>query len=269
MKDAQETLLFVLGSADREMAVIHSAAARQGHHVGLACDADFKRCSPRSAYDAREVDMVNFATGTDYSRVVRVECDGPAIAALTDDPVVVDHHRPGDPGFDGRPEEFWESSSIGQVFDLIGLVPSARDLLVAASDHCPGHAYKGRCPGVDPKLLANDRVHGRARHCGIDPATLERRIVTAEALIEQQLRDGADLPFFASQVDELPEACLRRGVAVSYRMPSRDGDKIGVLNGEPPMIRRWMEQTAPALGLLDIYGSPERGYAGGYLADQA
>lgn len=64
----------------------------------------------------------------------------------------VDHHQPGDPGFGGPPEKFWESSSLGQVWGRVRPddMPPEGLLIIAAADHCPHAAYTGDCPGIDP-----------------------------------------------------------------------------------------------------------------------
>ena len=51
----------------------------------------------------------------------------------------VDHHYPGDPGYGRPPAEFWEASSLGQVWDAIGGgdKPPEGLRLIAATDHCP------------------------------------------------------------------------------------------------------------------------------------
>lgn len=68
-------------------------------------------------------------------------------------------------------------------------------------------------------------------------------------------------------VPELPEAASREGLAYLATVTDRDGREKVVLGGltTPEMVREFMEQWAPSEGLVDIYGDPERGFAGGYL----
>lgn len=63
--------------------------------------------------------------------------------------VVIDHHRQGDPGFGLGPADFWQASSLGQIYNLLGLgEPPLEDKVLAAMDHCFSAAVRGECPGV-------------------------------------------------------------------------------------------------------------------------
>ena len=61
---------------------------------------------------------------------------------------IVDHHYEGDPGYGMPPDKYWEASSIGQVYQLIGLEPTEEAKMIAAGDHCLYAAYHGMCPGI-------------------------------------------------------------------------------------------------------------------------
>lgn len=69
------------------------------------------------------------------------------------------------------------------------------------------------------------------------------------------------------EVPELPEAAAREGWAYLATVTDRDGREKVVLGGatSPEMVREFMMCWAPAEGLVDIYGDPERGFAGGYI----
>lgn len=109
-----------------------------------------------------------------------------------------------------------------------------------------------------------DRVRNGQRP---DPDTWYRR--RAEALdavdVPRELEDVLDLRH--AVVPELPEAASREGVAYLATVTDRDGREKVVLGGctTPEVVRAFMEQWAPAQGLVDIYGDSARGFAGGYL----
>jgi hypothetical protein len=66
----------------------------------------------------------------------------------------------------------------------------------------------------------------------------------------------------------LNHAQLIAGIAVQYVMPGNARDprcKVGLLGGEPEMISAWMAEKLSTGELVDVYGDPQRGYAGGYL----
>jgi len=72
-------------------------------------------------------------------------------------------------------------------------------------------------------------------------------------------------------VPELPEASAREGECfVADGLPGPDGRvKIVCQSGTPEEIEAFMRVWAPAQGLIDIYGDPARGFAGGYLPQLA
>lgn len=254
--------------------------------------------------------------------VWRIECDGPALAGL--DVVVIDHHRPDDPGYGRGPEEFLPASSIGQVISLLGRVAdypttwqriavprhphwcgalslhdgrwAARttsvhgdpgydrddeataavisDTLVAAAaaDHCLEAAYRGRCPGVEPDALMRWRAESRAE--------FQRRPVSdvlgdIEAA-RQKLRDaiagraaGGCHWDAAESIPELPEAAAREGIPFIADMADRDGRTKVVLQAAPPALVERFLAGGIVPGLIDMYGDPARGFAGGYICPHA
>ena len=202
--------------------------------------------------------------------VVAIECQVDGIAA----DVVVDHHRPGDPGFAKPAAEFWLGSSVGQLFELLrakGLIqrqPSITEVSAAAGDHCPGGAYRGECPGVDPEALMQWRVATQAtfRKSAVEEVMAE--VEAGRKLIQTRLKAGEAIPHFAETVPSLPEASLRECVAVSYEMDDKQSGrrKVGLLNASKEVCEQWMREAPVRLGLVDVYGSPDRGYAGGYKA---
>jgi len=67
-------------------------------------------------------------------------------------------------------------------------------------------------------------------------------------------------------VPELPEASARLGMCfISDGLPGRDGRvKVVCQSGSPEQIDAFMRVFGPSIGLVDIYGDPARGFAGGY-----
>lgn len=106
--------LWILGAPDPEMEAIEALLREQGEEVAYATSAG-KRVHPGNAYksDFSEWSLM------DYSEVTIVECDGDRTPLGSRPVTVIDHHRPGDPGY-GRPSaEFLPASSIGQVIALL------------------------------------------------------------------------------------------------------------------------------------------------------
>src|SRR5690606_23632221 len=100
--------IWILGAPDPEMAAIERRLVKSGEQVAHALDETGQRVHPGSAYRV----VALSAPVPDGATVYAVECGGPAIPAGA---VVIDHHRPGDPGYGRPPAEFLPASSIGQV----------------------------------------------------------------------------------------------------------------------------------------------------------
>lgn len=114
------TVYWILGAVDPEMEMIERLLRESGQRVVFALH-DGERVSPESAYRADGLSE----SIPEGARVYRVECDGPAIPAGAQ---VIDHHRPGDPGYGRPPEDFLTASSIGQVIAELargGVVPKS------------------------------------------------------------------------------------------------------------------------------------------------
>jgi hypothetical protein len=172
---------------------------------------------------------------------------------------------------------------------------SPEHILVAAADHCLGAAYRGECPGVDPNELMRWRAESRSAFQGCSVEELLRRISAAKAELEAAeqvvLLGLGDMPHTADHdwsksvcdgcnkdpisvcdmrretpVPELPEAAMRHGYSyVSGPLRCPDGRKKITCSGTPEVIRAFLETWAQREGLVDCYGDPERGFAGGYL----
>lgn len=248
---------FVLGASDPEMDCIQGILKEKAIPY-IHAKVRGKRVLPVNAYKATD-EGIHPAKD---EITVNVEC---AVPGYKFD-ITCDHHNPGDPGFDKTPEQFWEGSSLGQVCNLLNIEPTKEMLLVAAGDHCPFYAYSGRCPGVDPGELMDHRLAIKSKHQNRPVYEIVSDVVKAIGLIQEKLNNGEVIPHFEETVNELPEASLRVGKAVSYTLIDHKTGraKVGILNGVPPVIDKWMKEIAPKMGLIDIYGNANRGYAGGY-----
>jgi len=260
--------LFILGALDIEMMYIKKVVKSAGHSY-VEPQADGSRLHPGNAYRAEHLplDIKSFP-----GQVVWVEC------ALADESVprsiVVDHHRPGDPGYDMGPESFWLGSSIGQVCALLGVRPTKDLLMAAASDHCLGAAYQGLCPGIDPVALSDWRIFNKCESNRLAPNTMRERLTRAFRVVRDlkpirfgkyEFLDAMDI-----NVPDLSEASAILGKPIMF---SKDDllegrRKVGARNGSVEVIADWMSTAADVLKLEDVYGCPTRGYAGAYLPVQ-
>jgi len=280
--------VFILGAADPEMNAIENLLALYDIRFEYA-QADGKRVHPGNAYQA---DQVILEVG---ETAVLVECQPKAVTFEDGFPaevIRIDHHRPGDPGYGRKPAEYWEASSIGQVFRFLELAPSREAKVIAAADHCLTAAYAGQCPGIDPDGLMEWRMRSRAAFQErpvewvlVDVRAAMEQIRTAPIIYLMPCTGGIDdhehqiycgcpdgmgfhpvTDLRGPAIDELPEAAARMGRAImAGPLPCPDGRKKIVLqSADPPTIKAWLAGGGPA-DVIDRYGDPERGFAGGYL----
>lgn len=259
---------FVLGARDPEMREIAAVVKQHGYPSVHAAQSGMPVLA-RTAYDA--------------DGVVRLSRSGrPAPAVLgADQPLVfvecslrhrcphvrVDHHYPGDPGYDMPPERYLEGSSLGQVLRLLERAPDATQRLLAAADHCLTAAYQGECPGVDPHELLFLRASWRARTSGRTLGDVVEGILDAAKQVERHYDAEFEESVFTDPTavpPDLAEGAAYTGRAVRYRELLPDGELKEMLKGAAPdHIERFM--AAHRAQGRETYGNPHRGYAGAYL----
>ncbi len=247
--------MWLLGAPDPEMeaiegllrglgeTVVHAAAAGRRVHAGVAYRAD--------------------APALDCDELIAVECGGQWSANR-----LIDHHRPGDPGYGQPPERFFAASSIGQVVHLLGelrLLPEGWTMppeyvLIAAADHCLAAAYQGTCPGVDPGALMTYRVRQRAAFQRRPEAAVMAEIEAATAALRAAPRDEDGVAVLASPVAECPEAAARLGLAFRVTLDERGQRKEVLQAASPDQVRAFMARHEAAG--RSPYGDPARGFAG-------
>jgi hypothetical protein len=264
------------------MSAIEAGLKSLGLDYGYAA-VEGKRVHAGIAYKANSVVLLNGSAAYQAQHlagydIVLVECGFEHDFWGARYVVSVDHHNPGDPGYGRPPAEYLQASSIGQVLELVEgweMVNAASHFggldhvrLVAAGDHCPMHAYQGACPGVDPEALKAYRAGNQAAFQRLTPEALLVQVNAAcaalEALPTIDIAGTAVANAVGQEIRSLNEASLILNRPVQYSMTDRDGRvKVGLLGGSPATISNWME--AKASELVDIYGDPQRGFAGGYM----
>lgn len=264
--------------ADGTVARCHGGVAYKGTHL---IDESFV---PRPVVDPSDIDGVcgysEDCTFEDQDGFIPVWIECEVNGGDRKRGFVVDHHRAGDPGYGASPEHFWEASSIGQLYRLLTHVYwvdvevanaafGEERYLVAASDHCPGHAFQGRCPGVDIAALKAMRAANSAAFNKMEPEvwlqTVEASIAKLRAFPTAEL-EGHVYAIASEDIELGNHAQLISGIPMEYTMAGSPRDprvKVGLLGGEPALIAAWMASKVGSL--VDIYGDPARGYCGGYL----
>lgn len=253
--------LVVLGASDPEMEVIVALCQSLELDVVWATSGG-RPVHPGNAYVA---DPLSDTSAFDH--IVMVECGIPALVAPSGATItLIDHHRPGDPGFGLPPSRFWEASSLGQICKLFGVEPTTELLTVAAADHCLAAAYRGECPGVDPDALMSWRAQSRAAFQGRSVESVLADVDAARARLRAVIGPEGFADLRGESIPELPEAAAREGIAFLSTVRDRDGrEKVVLQAASPELVSRFLAgEIVP--GLTGFYGDPARGFAGGYLS---
>lgn len=259
--------LFILGALDPEMREIERVLALHGYPVAWAA-AGGQRCSSATAYDADSA--LHIERGRRQAQLILprqpvafVECEvGHIVPALR-----IDHHNPGDAGFDCGPQDYLHGASLGQLLSLLNLEPDPTQRLLAAADHCLTAAYQGECPGVDPDELLFMRASWQAKMSYRPLGVVMASILDAAKLVRERYDAQAGAALFLDptlMVPDLPEGAARAGMPVRYRSLEPGGVVKEMLKGaSPDAISSFMKEHQ-MLGRR-VYGNPYRGYAGTYL----
>lgn len=275
--DAMTIVIF--GGSDPEAMEARRVARAAGLVTGTATLGG-KSVIPPTAYKADGFVVDGGGSAEGLTEAIVFECN-PAVAGTLKVVAKCDHHNPGDAGYGKGPEQFFEASSLGQLMSFLGLQPTPKQLLYAASDHCVGQAYRGECPGVSPEALFHHRVEEKVAFYATQAnlahkanrEVLEKIIARAmEKLqsaptVEGGVRDLRTAGF----VDELPEAALRSGEAYIASVPDTDRDRNPtgntkiVLGGHTTLeiVKTFMVWAAALPNKVgEPYGNLTRGFAG-------
>lgn len=265
-------LHFVIGQKDPESDEIVRIIRSKG--LGRVTYAQFKGTAvgPRTAYEADPI------TRSDDELIILIECR-PNGVNLDETVVLIDHHHPGDPGWDASPNEYWRGSSLGQFMNLLELPANRRQRALAAMDHCFAAALHGECPGAPRSVVLQIKIDEIARAHETSSWKVRRLIRAHRRRLslcdsvsigpgramdyrETDLGEGYSLDVLTAQV---AAALQERAVLLSHSDPG--GRKKVTLTGlvAPAMVRAFVSRWGVERGLTDLYGVPERGYAGGYL----
>ena len=257
MNKSTKPLFFVLGAPDHEMVEIRRVCKENGiPHAHATRFGNLVR-----SFEAYQATDIRGKLPLDHE-VVFVEC---AVAGLRP-AFIIDHHHEGDPGYGKDPSQYLEGSSLGQFLKLIGKEPTQRQRVIAAADHCLAAAYKGNCPGITVAELIQFREESRSEARGLPLEELRKQIAEAIQVLESAPRvrlADTDVAWLGEEAPaEASEASARAGVPYAYVRREQDGRvKSGIRSAPPAAIEAWMSRC----GLSQIYGDPQRGFAGGYL----
>ena len=261
-------LLFVLGADDPEMRRIRDLLSQNDHQFIDAIHSG-EPVHPGNAYSAN-----NSPANLLGHRAVFVECEVVGI-----DPYRrIDHHRRGDPGYGMDAKHYLKASSLGQLLTMLEVEPTQSDRVLAAMDHCFEDALSGDCPGVSPEEVLDMKVGLIASSHNTTTFEVLQKIAEFESVIQSAgeilvgnytVKNLTELNLGAGYT--LEDLCM--GVAqaktraiVIMKESDPDGRVKITIDGAPDdLVEYFMNEYSSDNGLVDVYGVPTRGYAGGYI----
>lgn len=261
-------LFFVLGAQDPEMRGIEDVLNQAGIAFAHAA-IDNRRCNAGNAYEANSTVLLGLngihrqVVKPASHRIVLVECR----LKGQQDAILVDHHRPGDPGFEATPDRYMEGSSLGQVLSLLGIQANETQRMLSAADHCLTAAYQGRCPDIDVGELFFMRSSWLAKLSGRPLSDVMTDIERAASMVRSRFNPKRGEAVFLDPTRLprlLPEGAAYAGKVIRYRaMNSEFRMKEMIKGANPTAIETFMREHE--LAGRTVYGNPHRGYAGAYL----
>jgi hypothetical protein len=275
-------MLCILGASDPEMDRIEHMLKenRIEYRYATKCGV---RVTPSNAYLA---DNTGIPLGY---YVAFVEC---SVVGYEPDKRI-DHHRPGDYGYEMGPDRYLEASSLGQMCALLHMPFLEHDKILAAMDHCFNAAMKGECPGASISAVLDRKVKEISKTTEIRPEIIRKMInewrgeISCRAAWYRMSGEYGYFEFEGIVVIWLTDKDLGVGYSAEYLTAQVGGVQSGLPillkvrdtpdgllrvhlcgNASPELVRHFMETEREGDFLEKIYGSPDRGYAGGVLRDQ-
>jgi hypothetical protein len=268
----KDQLLFVLGARDPEMDEIEEILTRL--RIGfMYATKDGERVHPGNSYAADRIEVPASML------VVFVECDSPSYIG---EMKRIDHHNPGDFGYELSAKEFWNASSLGQVYYFleIGRLLSERHLEIAAIDHCRIDAQLGNCPGIDRLQAREFSRHLIAERGGVLLSEVTKcikqtkkellaspvTVIGRQKVIDYLHRPtgcGYSLEYLCAQE---AVADLNRPALIKNKNRAQDPPKVMLYGPLTNYTLRMFPEWAESRGMKEPIVVPKRKIAIGFLA---
>jgi len=298
-----ENTIFVLGAHDPEMKKIEDLLILLGYPFSYALQG-VERSNVSNAYKSTHFDFFE-------SSIIYIECNAVHKSNIE---ILIDHHNPGDYGYDLDYNQFVEASSVGQFFRYILLNDydyvttilnlktkpikseinehmyyeendgwyldtekgSARIpddvVLLSGIDHCLIDAYKGKCKGINTNNLFNVRV----KQISEDLNVPEKELWDIANKYENKIRyfgkilDFTDLnmgnTIYSPKYLILRELSISKNVPIALKITYDGLEKIMFLSLEKNEVEELLKvKEFKGIKLHDMFGVPNRGYAGGFI----
>lgn len=140
-------------------------------------------------------------------------------------------------------------------------------LVIAATDHCLTDAYQGNCHGISKLEVSNFRAETKANFKKVSVLKIQEDIKNAILKLAKAkyLQYGDEIipvkDLRGEEIPELPEAAAYSNIPFIANV----GKKVVLQCAPQEIVEFFMKTWGPENGLKNIYGNPNRGFAGGFL----
>lgn len=196
--------------------------------------------------------------------------------------VAIDHHNPGDRGFDMPVDEAVAASSLGQAAAFFGFKMTDRERTLGAVDHSFLDTIAGRVTGIDPEYGLRVKSEEIAATHGLHLSEVKQAIEDARDELLSAPRttiNGNEVHDLSDTVLGLPNSLHKLTIqaaaamdrqSVLFRFQEYPGGPIKVMYNSvesPDDIAYFIDTWAPERGLDREFGVPNRHYGGAYVPD--
>lgn len=192
----------------------------------------------------------------------------------------IDHHRVCDEGYYMKADQFWDASSIGQLYKMLNIQSDILydDMILAAMDHCLPQALSGNLPGIKINDVLQRRILEISKTASMNVKQVEEKINLYKDIIA--LAPIKNINGF--EIHDLTDTHLGYGYSADLLSAQTAASLIGVpillKHGDAPLREKItlsgintpenviiVEEYLKKEDFKYIYSVPTRGYCGGYF----
>lgn len=280
--------VLVLGTEDHEMNGIERLWRKAGLPYVYAVGDEGKRVTYAEAYESPAVSDPDLVKRCGNG-IITVECCVPDLASSCVDEL--DHHRPGNKGYDGAPSEAWYLSSFGQAVEskyfrqAVSSLVTPSDRIIGALDDNPRAVFQDLVPEANPKLASDVLLEGIGVMHGLNLACMrtlyENGSATFESLPAMKDWDSkvVDARSIGASLEE--HKALNRLLSLAHAYRTGKGVLTHCIEGKPKLTLNGADENGVASfrdlaqqlirngEATGLYTNDRRGFGGIYIEPES
>lgn len=259
---------FLLGVKDPEMDMIENILIKE------------KMCYQYALHNGEPVNLGNAYKADqietkDNETLVLIECEPLSLNQNLNKIIYIDHHREGDFGHNLPAEKYWEASSIGQLHKLLNIKPTQKALNIAAFDHCFRSAIHGKCLNINPEDILDMKINEISKTTGLSAYDIQQKllkykdIIYSKESIKHRFVSITDIDTghgYSAAYLIFQLLAVLENITVLFKHKDTINGKYKIIyySFDKEKIKHFIEKHKNDPRFENVYGSPERGYAGAY-----